>query len=558
MAIRMDQDPNVAIFITFFLLGATTTLYLCWPLFLPPQAIKSTTKKGHAGRDEPGLRDVRRLLSGEPCRVTGRIPDWISGTFYRQCGGAFLPPSATIGKSDFVHGIAHIAALRIEGGRVIMSNRAVETQELDKLRKTGERCWHLPHETTASRRADASTKYVGPNPNVTVWKIGTGREIAALSEGPRGRIIALDGDNLGTLRVVDTVDDDHAFLHAAHFFEETIAENHHPGFHAVLTHQVETTKEGEDLHKFGYAVYWGDLSTPPLERVASLPLTAFRGSEAGSQPDKNRLSYMHTLAVTHNFVVLMASARRLDYAAFLRADGLPVFSNLWPVTSTPLHLHIFKRSSAGSSTLQFIGERSLERCHMVWHTANAFETQNGDLVIHVTSVIAKEPRLARFTVPAALLTEDLPSDTSLKIGDEDLSFLAHKFPCVNPHFLGSQHRFVYGCSFPYLPKSALYKFDGETQTHLVWDGGPDLITSEPVFLPRPCLPGTPTHGEDEGVVLSVVNVSSDDSSFLLVLDAKTFEEHARVQTPIVINHGIHSVFIPARREPREAPAVTRY
>ena len=76
-----------------------------------------------------------------------------------------------------------------------------------------------------------------------------------------------------------------------------------------------------------------------------------------------------------------------------------------------------------------------------------------------------------------------------------------------------------------------------------------MIPSEPVFVPSPG-----DGREDDGVVLAVVNVNSDDSSFLLILDAETFEERARVLTPVTINHGIHSVFIPPR-ETQEATMV---
>ena len=44
--------------------------------------------------------------------------------------------------------------------------------------------------------------YEGPNPNVTVWRLGQQGEIAALSEAGRGRIIELDGETLETKRLV--------------------------------------------------------------------------------------------------------------------------------------------------------------------------------------------------------------------------------------------------------------------------------------------------------------------------------------------------------------------
>ena len=113
--------------------------------------------------------------------------------------------------------------------------------------------------------------------------------IPSFSEGPRGRIIALDGENLNTLRVIDTVDSDDAFLHAAHFYEEQSKDgSEHPGFHVVLT--MEMGAKEDDLQKFGYGIFWGDASAAPLERVASLPIAAFLRSEAGDQSDARRLS----------------------------------------------------------------------------------------------------------------------------------------------------------------------------------------------------------------------------------------------------------------------------
>ena len=88
------------------------------------------------------------------------------------------------------------------------------------------------------------------------------------------------------------------------------------------------------------------------------------------------------------------------------------------------------------------------------------------------------------------------------------------------------------------------------------EGDDDHIPSEPVFVPRPAAAAA---AEDDGVVLALVNVDSDDSSYCVVLDGATFDELARVQTPFVINHGLHSVFIPAADGPAdETRIVARY
>jgi carotenoid cleavage dioxygenase-like enzyme len=49
--------------------------------------------------------------------------------------------------------------------------------------------------------------------------------------------------------------------------------------------------------------------------------------------------------------------------------------------------------------------------------------------------------------------------------------------------------------------------------------------------------------EDDGAVLSVVFDSSTARSFLLVLDAETFEERARAEVPHHVPIGFHGQFM---------------
>jgi carotenoid cleavage dioxygenase-like enzyme len=58
-----------------------------------------------------------------------------------------------------------------------------------------------------------------------------------------------------------------------------------------------------------------------------------------------------------------------------------------------------------------------------------------------------------------------------------------------------------------------------------------------VFVPAP-----DQRAEDDGVLLSVVLEASTETSFLLVLDAGTFEELGRAQAPLRIPFGFHGSF----------------
>uniref|UniRef100_A0A2R9C4Q2 Carotenoid-cleaving dioxygenase, mitochondrial n=1 Tax=Pan paniscus TaxID=9597 RepID=A0A2R9C4Q2_PANPA len=106
-------------------------------------------------------------------------------------------------------------------------------------------------------------------------------------------------------------------------------------------------------------------------------------------------------------------------------------------------------------------------------------------------------------------------------------------------FSGKKYHFFYGCGFRHLVGDSLIKVDVVNKTLKVWreDG---FYPSEPVFVPAPG-----TNEEDGGVILSVViTPNQNESNFLLVLDAKNFEELGRAEVPVQMPYGFHGTFIP--------------
>ncbi|XP_070282137.1 carotenoid-cleaving dioxygenase, mitochondrial isoform X3 [Myotis yumanensis] len=114
-----------------------------------------------------------------------------------------------------------------------------------------------------------------------------------------------------------------------------------------------------------------------------------------------------------------------------------------------------------------------------------------------------------------------------------------EFPQINyGQFCGKKYRFFYGCGFRHLIGDSLIKVDVVNKTLKVWRED-DFYPSEPVFVP---VPGTSE--EDGGVILSVViTPNQNKSNFLLVLDAKNFEELGRAEVPVQMPYGFHGTFI---------------
>jgi carotenoid cleavage dioxygenase-like enzyme len=127
------------------------------------------------------------------------------------------------------------------------------------------------------------------------------------------------------------------------------------------------------------------------------------------------------------------------------------------------------------------------------------------------------------------------------VRDERLAEPMLEMPQFNyPRCSAGAYRYVYGVSFtaPGHFVDQLVKMDLERSTNHFWhaDG---CNPGEPVFIPAPS--GT---AEDEGVAISVVLDTHARSSFLLVLDAATFEERARLPLPHAIPFMLHGQFYP--------------
>jgi carotenoid cleavage dioxygenase-like enzyme len=101
--------------------------------------------------------------------------------------------------------------------------------------------------------------------------------------------------------------------------------------------------------------------------------------------------------------------------------------------------------------------------------------------------------------------------------------------------------------------TGLVKVDVTDGSETVWREH-DCFAGEPVFVPRADASDSDGGGdsdgaederaaEDDGVVLSVVLDRDRDRSFLLVLDARTFEAAARAWLPHALPLGFHGEFL---------------
>ena len=138
-------------------------------------------------------------------------------------------------------------------------------------------------------------------------------------------------------------------------------------------------------------------------------------------------------------------------------------------------------------------------------------------------------------------TLDLKKRTCIE--RRELADVCLELPVIH-HAFAHRHgsyRFVYGCGVNEANPTEFYnqivKIDTESASAKHWYK-PNHYPGEPVFVANP-----DARTEDDGVLLSVVLDTQNKQSYLLVLNALTFEEMAKASLPHTILFGYHGTFL---------------
>jgi len=526
----------------------------------------SSSRAPEPGRTEVGMRDVQTEHSVSPCPVykDAQLPPWLletGGTLYRQSGGAFAQ------HHDFLDGLAHISAFRFTPGGVEYSNRFVNQKKYHEWRRTGKRRWggtsNSDEKPGFMERAIAMVSglfappdadplvYNDANPNVNVWRLDGGQPCASSEVNA---VAKFDRDTLEPRGVVKPFGpvkvggaEPALVVTPAHFFEGDGG-----SYHVGLTMAV---KSGfPPSFSFALGIFHGDCEGgEPLRCVHSRSLAEFGYSQRSKQPAAARTSYMHSVAQSESHLAILQGHCRLRYDKLIANQG--AFFSMFEGVGEPLEIWVYRLGGEDPSGVRHridAKEEGGPPSH-IWHVANAFDDvrEAGDVFVFDASVAAgmdtKEgdgPSTATSTITR--ITVDLQSGavTRRALHDPGLSV---DFLNANPRRLRKRHNYVWGLASPYTDGSFLIKVDATASEEgglgageLRWGPHDGLLPSEPVMVPRPG-----ASDEDDGVVLSVVVDRSDaagpeGASFLLVLDARTMQEVARVAAPHTVNFGLHA------------------
>ncbi|XP_074465968.1 carotenoid-cleaving dioxygenase, mitochondrial-like [Sebastes fasciatus] len=297
--------------------------------------------------------------------------------------------------------------------------------------------------------------------------------------------------------------------------------------------------------------------------------------------DKSHPSYYHSFAMSENYVVFIEQPIKMDLLKIItcKLRGKALSDGIYwdPTKETVFHL-VDKRTGKVSQV------KYHTKAISTFHQINAFEEdgflmldmccsddgqainnyliqnlrKSGEALDEVYNTMCRVfPR--RFVLPLHVTSETplnqnlnkRPSSaaTCVKVsenkvfcqsedlhGDDLHEYGGLEFPQINyAKYNTRPYRYFYGCGFRHLVGDSLLKMDLKDKKLKVWYQK-GSFPSEPAFVPSP-------NAVDEDVILSVVlTPSQDKGAFLLVLDAKTFEELARASVPVNMAYGFHGTF----------------
>ncbi|XP_028255559.1 beta,beta-carotene 15,15'-dioxygenase [Parambassis ranga] len=290
-------------------------------------------------------------------------------------------------------------------------------------------------------------------------------------------------------------------------------------------------------------------------------------------------SYFHSFGMTENFIVFVEQPLKLDMVKLATAyfRGVTWGSCLKFDKDDITLFHVINRVTGKATSIRFYGDALV-----VFHHINAYE-EDGHVVFDLISYkdsnlydmffiqnmkqetgsfiksnkTFSPPVCQRFVLPINVHKESprgsnlvtltdtaaravMQEDGSVHCQPETL-FEGLELPGINYNFNTKKYRYFYGSRVEWSPHpNKLAKIDIVTRTHMVWHQE-NCYPSEPVFVASPG-----AVEEDDGVILSsVISPDPSISPFLLILNAKTFEEIARASIPAPVHMDLHGLFIPA-------------
>jgi beta,beta-carotene 9',10'-dioxygenase len=455
-----------------------------------------------------GFTSLEEERSVDPLPVTGEVPAWLSGALVRV-----TPAMLEVGGRRLAHwfdGVAMLNRFGFADGRVSYKNRFLDSRAYRDA-KAGE--WRHggfatdPCRSIFKRVQSIFSPGVTDNPNVNLARIG--ERYIAMTETPMP--IEFNPRTLDTLGHLKYADSLKAHITTAH-------PHHDPQRDELVNYFARLSRVSE------YVLYGLPAGSAERRVIAKLPV--------------DRPAYMHAFGMSGRHLILAEYPLRVNPLK-LAVSGKPFIENyVWgPDEGTKFQL-IDRETGALRGTYA-------TEPFFCFHHVNAFDRGDElvvDLIAYddptIIDALYLDEHGPRGSFPPNELRRYVIDLGSGAVRRERLADGTLELPRIDYGRRNTrEYAYAYftGSDGDWLDR--LVKVDVRDGARREWSA-PDCYPGEPILVRRP-----DDEAEDGGVILSVVLDAAAGRSFLLVLDAGSFEELARAEAPHHIPFGFHGQYL---------------
>lgn len=449
--------------------------------------------------------------------VTGTIPAWLRG-YYLALGPAKFEMGESSARS-WHDGFAMIHRFSFkQGHKVSYANAFLDTryrrESIAQGCMSNAACATDPNASYFAKlkaaMSDSNKRPPYDNTNITIIPHALG--YIALTESPVG--IVIDKKSLETRGELN--------------FSDTL----NP--HVCSPNPIIDPATGE---MFNVATTFGHTSTYTIyksttKKITRIPLAQIKASYP---------SYIHSFALTKNYVALIEYPFVVN-PYDLVTSGKPYLENyVWkPKQGTKITI-VDRQTGALVSSVTTDPFFAL-------HQVNAFETHGSifiDLAVHQTADVVNSFTLNKIYADAthqftyAQLKRIAIDPARKTVQVSPLSETRCEMPTINKEYMmDPSNRFVYALSSSTTNDyyDQVCKIDLNSGSTSFWHQA-GSYPGQPTFIaaPQAC-------AQDEGVLMSIVLDGNTNTSFLLILNAQTMQEQARVRVPHHIPYIMSSAY----------------
>ena len=458
-----------------------------------------------------GFQSLDEEVAVDRLPVTGELPSWLTGALVRVTPALFEIGDRRV--SHWFDGVAMLNRFGFADGAVSYKSRFLDSRSYRDAREGQIRHGGFatdPCRSLFKRVQSIFSPDFTDNPNVNLARVG--ERYIAMTETPLP--VEFDPDTLDTIGHFDFADSVKSHVTTAHPHHDRERDE----FVNYVAHFSRTSE---------YVLYGLPAGSTTRRVIARMPVR---------EP-----AYMHAFGMSGRHLILAEYPLRVNPLKMAFSGKAFIENYVWqPELGTKLQ--VFDRATGAHR-----GTYETD-AFFSFHHVNAFENESGELVLDL--VAYDDPSV----IDALYLGEDGPrgplGHTELRRYTIDLDGDSVSWEAlpggrdVELPRIDYARRNTRDYEFAYFAGwggrewiDRLVKLNVRDGTRNEWSA-PGCYPGEPVFVREPG-----NDAEDGGVILSVVLDAAARRSFLLVLDAGSFEELARAEAPHHIPFGFHGDYL---------------